>query len=184
MMNSSKPTFFENPQHRPHQAKQGGANLKIRCLACPNFHMSKQGKPTQYLGICDFFKNQSLSKQKEIIKTHKVCHICLSPKTSCRKEPDLSICNKQAYFNLKCRQCGELKHHTAMCPEKTNSYQTEFQPDSLSQTQNWQDVQSFHPQQSSHPPPPTSNSSLPNSGSSSSYFNASCAFSDISNSYQ
>ena len=60
---NAKPSFYENPQ-RNTQNKQGGASLKIRCLVCPNQHMSKQGKPTQYLGICDFFKNQSLSKQQ------------------------------------------------------------------------------------------------------------------------
>ena len=161
--------------------------------------MSKQGNPTQYLGICDFFKNQSLSKQKEILKTHKVCHICLSPKASCRKEPDLSICNKQVYFNLKCRQCGDLKNHTAMCPQKTSSYQSEFQPDSQRgrgggrgdrggrgrgqrqhndrRPQNNQGTQNqSFTTQSSHPQPSNSTCSLPNSGSSPSASTASCSF--------
>ena len=162
--------FFNLPSLVPTQTSRGGANLKVRCVSCPNFHMSKQGSPSQYLGLCDFFKNQSLSKQKELLKTHKMCHICLSPKSSCRKESDPSVCQRQVHYNFKCRQCGDLQHHTVMCPQ--------------SQTQNRQDAQSFHtqsfhPQQSSHPPPPTSTSSGPSPSTS----NTSCAFSDISNSY-
>ena len=113
---NSKNTFFESPQPRPHQNRQGGANLKVRCVTCPNFHMSKQGRPSQYLGLCDVFKNQSLSKQKELLKTHKMCHICLSPKSSCRKESDPSVCQKQVHYNFKCKQCGDLKRQTVMCP--------------------------------------------------------------------
>ena len=122
------------------------------------------------MGLCDFFKNQSLSKQKEILKTHKVCYICLSPKSSCRKESDPSICLNQVHYNFKCRQCGDLKHHTVMCPQNASYYQSEYQ------TQGRQDAQSFYTQ-SSHPQPPNSTSSFPNSGSSPSPVNASCAIS-------
>ena len=104
--------------------------MKIRCLVCPNQHMSAKGKPTQYLGTCEFFKNQSLNKQKELVKQNKICFVCLSPMSTCRKEPDFKTCTKQSQWNLKCRTCGELRHHTIMCANKpSSSYQSEPQPD-------------------------------------------------------
>ena len=62
--NSHKNSFFENPNPHPHQNRQGGANLKLRCFTCSNFHMSKAGKPSQYLALCPSFKDQALHKQK------------------------------------------------------------------------------------------------------------------------
>ena len=88
---NAKPSFYENPQ-RNTQNKQGGASLKIRCIVCPNQHMSAKGKPTQYLGTCEFFKNQSLNKQKELVKQNKICFVCLSPMSACRKDPDFKTC--------------------------------------------------------------------------------------------
>ena len=51
-----KPSFYDHPQ-RITQNKQGGASLKVSCVVCPNKHMSAKGKPTQYLGHCEYFKN-------------------------------------------------------------------------------------------------------------------------------
>ena len=127
---NSKNSFFESPQPHPHQNRQGGASLKLKCFTCPNFHLSKRGRPSQYLGLCDVFKNQSLHKQKDLLKTHKMCQICLGPRSSCRNESDTSVCQKQVIFNMKCQQCGDPKHHAIMCPQKTSYYQSEFQSDS------------------------------------------------------
>ena len=38
-----KNSFFESPHHN----RQGGANLKLRCMVCPNHHVSKNGTPSQ-----------------------------------------------------------------------------------------------------------------------------------------
>ena len=125
--NSHKNSFFENPNPHPHQNRQGGANLKLRCFTCSNFHMSKAGKPSQYLALCPSFKDQALHKQKDLLKTHKMCHICLNPRSSCRDESDKSLCQLQVKYNLKCR-CGDPTHHTIMCPQQTTSYyQSNFQ---------------------------------------------------------
>ena len=124
---NAKPSFYENPQ-RSTQNKQGGASLKISCVVCPNKHMSAKGKPTQYLGHCEFFKNQSLSKQKELCKSNKICFVCLAPMSGCRKDQDFKTCTKQSQWNLKCRVCGDLRHHTIMCAAKPSStYQSEPQ---------------------------------------------------------
>ena len=72
---NSKNSFFESPQPHPHQNRQRGASLKVSCVTCPTFHMSKKGRPSQYLGLYDVFKNQSLAKQKDLLKTHKMCQI-------------------------------------------------------------------------------------------------------------
>ena len=80
---SHKNSFFESPHTPPHQNRQGGANLKLRCFTCPNFHMTQRGRPSQYLALCPSFRDQALHKQKELLKTHKMCQICLGPKSSC-----------------------------------------------------------------------------------------------------
>ena len=115
--NSQKNSFFETP----HQNRQGGANLKLRCFTCSNFHMTKNGKPSQYLALCPFFKDQALHKQKELLKSFKMCSICLNPRSVCRDQNDKSSpCQLQVKFNLKCR-CGDTTHHSVMCPYPKSS---------------------------------------------------------------
>ena len=119
--NSQKNSFFETP----HQNRQGGANLKLRCFTCSNHHMTKNGTPSQYLASCLYFKDQNLHKQKELLKNFKMCAICLNPKSKCRKDPSdkSSPCQLQVKFNLKCK-CGDTTHHSLMCPhpKSENSY--------------------------------------------------------------
>ena len=100
----------------------------------------------------------SYPRKQEIVKKFNVCTICLSPVASCRQLDSLSqTCRLQDLFNLQCRTCGELSHHTLLCQQDTV-----YQSDDLSQTENWQDVNFSNPQHSSFPP--TSNSSLPIKG--------------------
>ena len=51
--------------------------------------------------------------------------------SGCRKDPDFKTCSKQSLWNLKCRHCGDLRHHSLMCASKPSStYQAEPQHDS------------------------------------------------------
>ena len=119
--NSQKNSFFETP----HQNRQGGANLKLHCFTCSNHHMTKNGTPSQYLALCSYFRDQNLQKQKELVKTFKICASCLNPKSKCRKDPSdkNSPCQLQLKFDLKCK-CGDKLHHYVMCPnpKSENSY--------------------------------------------------------------
>ena len=78
---NSRNSFFQNSHHN----RQGGSNLKLKCLICSNYHVSKKGTPSQYLALCSFFRDQNLAKQKELLKSSKTCHICLNPKSQCRE---------------------------------------------------------------------------------------------------
>ena len=93
--------------------------------------MSAKGRPTQYLGHCEYFKNQNLAKQQELLKSAKICYVCLAPMKDCRKPEDLKTCSKQTAWNLKCRHCNDLRHHSLICPSKpSQTYQAEHQNDS------------------------------------------------------
>ena len=104
--------------------------MKLRCFTCSNHHMTKKGTPSQYLALCPYFRDQNLHKQKELLKTHKMCAICLNPKSKCSdKSPS---CQLQVKYNLKCK-CGDTTHHSLMCPHpKSDSsyYQSnnDYQP--------------------------------------------------------
>ena len=119
-----KNSFFQSPHHN----RQGGANLKLKCMVCPNHHVSKNGTPSQYLAYCSYFRDENLQKQKELLKNSKVCASCLNPKTKCRKDPSdkNSPCQLQLKFDLKCK-CGDKSHHYIMCPHprSENSYYQE-----------------------------------------------------------
>ena len=95
--------FYEQPlKHNSAKGgQQGGHSLKISCLVCPNKHMSQRGRPTQYLGACQFFQDQNISKKKELIKSAKVCFQCLIPMINCRKPEDPKVCSKQTAWGLK-----------------------------------------------------------------------------------
>ena len=122
-----KNSFFESNQPHPHQNRQSRARPKLKCFACPNFHLSKKGRPSQYLGLCDVFKSQSLQHQKDLLKTHNCCQICLGPKSLCRNETEQSVCQKQIAFDMKCYSCGDPKHHGLMCPQNVPSeYQNSY----------------------------------------------------------
>merc|ERR1711888_573541 len=93
--------------------------------------MSAKGRPTKYLEQCEYFKNQSLARQKELLKSNKICYVCLAPMKDCRKPEDLKTCSKQTSWNLKCRHCNDLRHHSLICPSKpSQTYQTEHLNDS------------------------------------------------------
>ena len=92
--------------------------------------MSAKGRPTQYLGHCQYFKDQNLAKQKELLKSHKICYQCLAPMKDCRKPEDLKICSKQIAWNLKCKHCNDTRHHSLICPSKpSQTYKAEHQND-------------------------------------------------------
>ena len=106
--------------------------MKVSCVICPNKQMSAKGKPTQYLGHCEYFKNQSLIKQKELLKSNKICFVCLAPMKDCRKDPDFKTCSKQTAWNLKCRHCGDLRHQKHVTWDLTNAnFMSQPDPESL-----------------------------------------------------
>ena len=118
----------------PHQNRQGGANLKLRCFTCGNHHMTNKGTPSQYLALCPYFRDQNLYKQKELLKTHKICAICLNPKSKCQSDKS-SSCQLQVKYNLKCK-CGDTTHHSIMCPHPRSDnsyYQSNNEPRWISQ---------------------------------------------------
>ena len=72
---NSKNTFFES---RPHQNRQGGANLKVRCVTCPNFHMSKQGRKANTWAYVMFLRINPYPSRKNSSKHIKcVIFVCL-----------------------------------------------------------------------------------------------------------
>ena len=110
--NSQKNSFFG-------QHKQGGSNLKINCCLCGNQHVKRRGIPSAYLGLCSYFKDLSVSKQKEALKVNKFCSICLNPRNECRDANDQNApCWFQSKFDLKCKQCGQKTHHSLMCTKQ------------------------------------------------------------------
>ena len=122
---SKNSNYFNHSSHRNsffeqnHQNRQGGQNLKVRCLACPNFHVNKNGRSSNYSGYCTFFLDQNLAKQREILKTSKICRICLNPRNPCMENKDdpMSPCKNQLKFNIRCKSCDEKPHHIVMCPK-------------------------------------------------------------------
>ena len=101
---------------------------RIQCLACPKTHFSKKGKATKYLGRCSTFINLPMPKKLEIIKQFHVCTICLQPVESCRQEEEGSqTCRLQGLFNLQCRSCNDYTHHTLLCSEDYQTYQTDHE---------------------------------------------------------
>merc|ERR1711891_46617 len=90
--------------------------------------MTQKGRPTQYLGACQFFQDQNISKKKELMKSAKICFQCLNPMKDCRKPEDPKVCSKQTAWGLKCKHCNSTSHHSLICPNKPpQSYQTETQ---------------------------------------------------------
>merc|ERR1712215_399913 len=132
-MGSPPNQFYEQPfKHNSAKGgggtQQGGHSLKLSCLVCPNKHMTLKGRPTQYLGACQFFQDQNNFKKKELMKSHKVCFICLNPLSTCRKPDDPKVCCKQSAWSLKCKHCTSTSHHSLICQNKPHqSYQNETQ---------------------------------------------------------
>ena len=92
--------------------------------------MSLKGRPTQYLGHCQYFKDQSLFKKKDLMNSAKICFRCLGPMKDCRTPEDPETCSKQLAWDLKCKHCNSTSHHSLICPTNpTPSHQTDTQYD-------------------------------------------------------